>query len=374
MDYKTQILTYFKNIRGWKTKNKYLLFAIDDYGNVRLDSAKARRNLDEIGLKRYNRFDSFDALETNDDLEALYTILKKFKDINNNPAIFSALSVCANINFEKIIENNYNEYYIESLPETYSKLGNKYNNNMELWEQGIKEKLIHPEFHGREHLHIKTFKEKLRTKDIDLITCINNRSYTSFSPGTDNTVGWQSAYAFKEFEENIHHKNTLIKGLKLFKKVFGFEARTFNAPGGKEHHTLHETLALNGIKYIESPLIKKEHQGKGEIKKIFNYTGKRNEFGQTILVRNCVFEPTEPVKFNWVNYALKQVEIAFTMNKPAIISSHRVNFCGHIDEKNRTLGLSSLEELLKRLVQNYPDIEFINITQLGELIEKNAFQ
>lgn len=371
MKNKKIFLTYLKNLRGWKSNGKYVIFAVDDYGNVRLDSAKARKKLDEKGLKIYKRFDSFDALETQDDLESLFKVLNKVKDKNNNPAVFSALSVCANIDFERIIENNYNDYYFEALPVTYEKLGSGYNKNMEVWKQGMDENLIHPEFHGKEHLHIKLFREKLLAKDIELITCIDNRSYTSISPGPYRTVGWQAAYDFSDFDENHQHKESIIEGLRLFEEIFGMRATTFNAPGGNEHHILHKTLSLNGIKYIESPLIKKEHQGNDKYKNIINYTGKKNEFDQRILVRNCLFEPTEPFQYDWVNYTLKQVEIAFSMKKPAIISSHRVNFCGHIDEKNRNIGLSSLEQLLKKMIERWPDIEFINIKQLGNLIENN---
>ena len=66
-----------------------------------------------------------------------------------------------------------------------------------------------------------------------------------------------------------------------------------------------------------------------------------------------------------------QVEAAFRMHKPANISSHRVNFCGHIDPKNRELGLSALRELLHRIVKRWPDVEFISADELGKLITNN---
>jgi hypothetical protein len=88
----------------------------------------------------------------------------------------------------------------------------------------------------------------------------------------------------------------------------------------------------------------------------------------TYQVRNVVFEPTFKENFDSVSYALNQIKTAFFWNRPAIISSHRVNFCGHIDPKNREIGLSSLKMLLKKIVQSWPDVEFMSTVDLGALI------
>jgi hypothetical protein len=103
-------------------------------------------------------------------------------------------------------------------------------------------------------------------------------------------------------------------------------------------------------------------------KKVFNYTGKKNKLGQTYLVRNCVFEPTEERSVDWVPFCMKQIEAAFRWNLPANISSHRVNFCGHIEPKNREVGLKKLHQLLKAVVKRWPDVEFMSSRELGDLI------
>jgi len=117
-------------------------------------------------------------------------------------------------------------------------------------------------------------------------------------------------------------------------------------------------------------LIRKEHQGFNKYKTEMNYTGKRTKEGLDIMVRNVVFEPTENRGINWVTFAMKQIEAAFRWNKPAIISSHRVNFCGHIDVKNRENGLLALENLLKEIVKKWPDAEFMSADQAGEILSK----
>jgi hypothetical protein len=88
------------------------------------------------------------------------------------------------------------------------------------------------------------------------------------------------------------------------------------------------------------------------------------------MVRNVVSEPTEVRGINWVDFTMKQIETAFRWNKPAIISSHRVNFCGHIDENNRNVGLMALKNLLYEIVKKWPDVEFMSADELGECIKK----
>ncbi|MBK8683467.1 MAG: hypothetical protein IPN31_16465 [Bacteroidetes bacterium] len=41
---KTNLQNNLKNLLGWKTNKKLILFSVDDYGNVRLDSKEAREN------------------------------------------------------------------------------------------------------------------------------------------------------------------------------------------------------------------------------------------------------------------------------------------------------------------------------------------
>ena len=94
-------------------------------------------------------------------------------------------------------------------------------------------------------------------------------------------------------------------------------------------------------------------EGNGKMSgKKFTFTGKRNSLGQTYLVRNCVFEPTEDRGIDWVAFCVRQIEAAFRWNLPAQVSSHRVNFCGHIDPQNRRTGLAALKQLLDTVLED----------------------
>lgn len=361
-----------KNLIGWRTKRKIIVFSVDDYGNVRVASKAARKQMDQAGLKIYSRFDAYDTLETRQDLEELYEALSSVKDKNGCHAVFTPFAVPCNIDFEQMEKTGYQEYLYELLPQTFQKLSvfypKAYEGAWKLLQEGISEGLMVPQFHGREHLNIKVFEEKLSREDQDIFTALKNRSYTSISSNGHKRVSPMAAFDFWNFKENERFKEIILDGLDAFEKVYGYRATHFNAPGSRDHSVLFGTLHDSGIKYLDAPLVKREHQGKGEYKTSINYTGKTSKCGQTFLVRNVVFEPTDERGVDWVSYTMKQIEAAFRWNRPAIISSHRVNFCGHINEKNREKGIRALRELLKKITQRWPNVEFMAANELGNLI------
>ncbi|SHE34779.1 hypothetical protein SAMN05443144_101103 [Fodinibius roseus] len=371
-DLKRNIILNAKNLMGWRTNRKIVVISVDDYGNVRLDSKAARERMDKEGMKIYNRFDALDTLETRRDLEALYEVLTSVKDKNDRNALLSSFAVPCNINFEKMREESFQDYHYELLPHTFDKLSEQqpeaYIGAWELLQEGMERRLMVPFFHGREHLNLKVLEEKLAARDPEVITALENRSYTSISSSKYQTISAMAAFDFWKFKENERFTDIIADGLEAFEKVYGYRSDHFNPPGGREHPVIHKALKENGVKYIDTPLLKQEHQGNGKHKKVFNYTGKKNDLGQTYLVRNVVFEPTEDRGVDWVSYAMKQIEAAFRWNRPAIISSHRVNFCGHIDPENREEGLHALKELLQKVTKRWPQVEFLAANELGALI------
>lgn len=366
---KQELNNNLKNITGWKTKRKIVVFSVDDYGNVRVDSKAARENMNKEGLKELSIFDAYDTLETQSDLEMLYGALSSVKDKHGKHAVFTPFAMPCNINFEKMMETNYEEFHYELLSDTFSKLKG-YENVMSLWKEGIDKELMSPQFHGREHLNLTSLEKKLKEKDHEVLTALKNRSYTSISNSGFKTISYTAAFEFWDFQENYRFEDVIKTGLDAFEKVYGYRSTHFNAPGGAEHPVIHKWLNENGIKYIDTAFIKREHQDKEKFKKVFNYTGKRNDLNQMFMVRNVVFEPSYKTGIDWVNFTLKQIEASFRWNKPAVISSHRVNYCGHINEDNRKTGITGLSELLKQIVKRWPDVEFMSANKLGDIITK----
>jgi hypothetical protein len=107
------------------------------------------------------------------------------------------------------------------------------------------------------------------------------------------------------------------------------------------------------------------HESKREV----NVLGPCARHNHVSIVRNVVFEPTEDRNVDSVKRALDQVSTAFRWRRPAVVSSHRVNFAGHIDPENRTFGLGLLKRFLHGVVERWPDVKFISADVLLDKIE-----
>lgn len=97
------------NFYGLKTDRKLVVFLIDDYGTIRIDSLEALKKLEKIDPKiSANRFNKYDALASTEDLIALFDVLSSVKDKNGNAAVFTPMTVVANPDFGLIEPNFYN--------------------------------------------------------------------------------------------------------------------------------------------------------------------------------------------------------------------------------------------------------------------------
>ena len=91
---------------------------------------------------------------------------------------------------------------------------------------------------------------------------------------------------------------------------------------------------------------------------------------QVYITRNCFFEPSQEGR-DWVSTCLQEIKSAFMWRKPAVISTHRVNYIGALIPENRTRGLAFLNSLLRKIKMQWPDAEFMTSDQLGDLINRS---
>ncbi|MDK9708674.1 MAG: hypothetical protein OEL83_16650 [Desulforhopalus sp.] len=361
-----------KNIPGWHTPEKLVVFSVDDYGNVRLDSKTARDRLASKGVGLRGRFDNLDALETQQDLEGLLETLSSVTDSYGRHAVFTPYVLSANPDFEAMAQQGAG-YSYEPLFRTFERLAidqaGAYKGAWALWQEGVRLGLLKPQFHGREHLNVEVLERKLKANDEALRINIENHSMAGLSdepslPG----VGFTHGFGLWDSSEITRHREIIADGLQLFEKMFGFRPETFTPPAQKLHPDLYPFVEGQGVRAIDKPLHCVRRLNRDRTVREFNLLGCRRGQGHVSLVRNVVFEPSNDRTFDSVGHALGQVAAAFRWRKPAIISSHRVNFCGHIEEDNRRFGLDALRELLRSFVQRWPDVRFISADELIERI------
>lgn len=363
------VLDNLKNLRGWRTRRKLVAFAVDDYCNVRLASREARDHLMRAGLDLSSRFDQFDAMETRHDLEALFEVLNGVRDERGRPAVFTAYVVGANPDFSAIRSTW--RYAYEPVDHTFARLAaeqpSSYAGVWELWQEGISHRLIRPQFHGREHINVNLFEYKLRTRSEDLRVNLENDSVAGLAhdPAMPD-VGFTHAFGLHDSSELPRHREILSDGLDLFEKTWGFRSTTFAPPAMKLHPSLDEVAIARGVLALDKPLSCTRTMGDGTSRREINHSGRQRGQSHITIVRNVVFEPCADMGFEPITRAMQQITAAFRWSKPAIISSHRVNFCGHLNRANRKQGLSALKNLLDGIVERWPDVEFVTVDELVE--------
>ena len=77
---------------------------------------------------------------------------------------------------------------------------------------------------------------------------------------------------------------------------------------------LEETLFQKGVKFLQGSGNQKMPTDDG-MRVLKHSFGERNNSGQTYMLRNCIFEPSLNKNKNWIESALKEMSIAFFMEK-----------------------------------------------------------
>lgn len=363
------IIKNLSNLPGWRTDRKIIVIESDDWGSIRMPSNHAYDKLISKGIilekgdgARYNKYDTLASAE---DLSYLFETLSSVKDKNNQSAKFTAVSLTSNPDFDKIKGDGFEKYFYESFITTLE----KYNKEgaFALWKQGAKANIFVPEFHGREHLNVQPWMRSLQSGDKEALLAFD---YGIWSYNRKEGMGFQAAFDL-EFASDLKQQKAIITdGLDLFEKLHGYKAQFFVPPNGPINNELEEVAAASGIKYMSSPKIQKEVLGEGKTKTYFRYLGKTNKFGQSYITRNAFFEPSN-AEGNEVDKCLAEIELAFKFRKPAVISSHRVNYIGGLSIDNRDRSLIQLKKLLIAITTKWPQAEFMTSSELGEVIRKS---
>lgn len=370
MSIKQKITRNLLNIPGWHTCRRILVIESDDWGSVRMPSKKVYEELLSHGLHvdrdPYCRYDN---LATADDLSALFDVLQSVKDKYGKNAVLTANSVVANPVFDKIKESGYTEYFYEPFTETLKRYPS-HEGVFEMWKQGIAAGIFHPQFHGREHLNVKKWMKVLQSGEGATCFAFDKGTF-GLTSAVDARIKNNYMGAFNSgLDEDMPEYDTIItEGLKLFEQLFGYKSESFIATTYTWSPKIEPILARNGIKYLQGMVhqhIPIDDDNTFTYKKT-NFTGRKSPSGLTYVTRNAFFEPSQ-LTIDSVSDCLSRIAIAFRWGKPAVISSHRLNFIGNIVEENRSKNLKSLAKLLQMVVNKYPDIEFMSTDELGRII------
>jgi len=238
-----------------------------------------------------------------------------------------------------------------------------------LYREGIENKLLMPQFHGREHVNIERWLIALQGGDRALQFAFDQSMFSVHAEQKPAMVNELMDALDADSIELLSAKKQIIKeGLQLFNSIWGFSSKSFIAPCYIYDTDLEPFLFAEGVEYLQGMVIQLQPVANPgyQYRTKYHYQGQMNRYGQRHLVRNAFFEPSTNQSFDWVGDCMHRIETAFRWNKPAIICSHRVNFIGFIREENRSANLELLHQLLKQIKQKWPDVEFMSSDKLGD--------
>jgi hypothetical protein len=363
------------NILGWRTDRKLLILESDDWGSIRMPSRKVYKNLlisgDKVDLDPFTRYD---ALASETDLMLLFEVLTKYKDFRGNYPVITANCAVANPDFDKIKASGYREFFYEPFTETLKKYP-EHNRSFEIWQQGMKQSIFFPQLHCREHMNVARWLRHLQEGKRDVVTAFEHRMIStgnSFTP--ENRFAYMDTFNYDNREELSSINRSIREGTELFGQIFGYPSKSFIASCCIWDNELEKELADNNLEYIQGEriqLLPQKNEGTKTLGKKWHYIGQTNRYNQIYLIRNCNFEPSWDQNIDWLNDCLGEIATAFKWHKPAIISTHRLNYIGYIDKNNRNQNLKLLSALLGNILKRWPDTEFITTVELGEMIGKS---
>ena len=339
----TLVKKHLSNIPGWHTNRHLVIIESDDWGSIRMPSVEVFNELIEEGINLFSDagflFNKYDTLENADDLSCLFDILSEIKDSTGRSAVMTPLSIVANPLFNAIKESEYLEYHYEPFTNTLRRYYGS-DDAFLLWLEGVRRRIFVPQFHGREHLNVIAWMKALTSGHREISIAFNHGMW-GIATSNDPEVQIEMQAAFDIFDpvEIIYQENVIKSGLQLFEKILGYKASYFVPPNGPFSSKLEVTCRSCGVRYIGVPKYQNIPLGNLKSKKRINWVGKRLNSDLICITRNCHFEPTQPGP-DWVGNCLNEITIAFKWHKPAVISTHRVNYIGTLEERNRENRLS----------------------------------
>ncbi len=357
-------------VRATKLSKKIVVIESDDWGSERIPNKKTQDVLKSFGVDMTsNPYSRLDTLERLDDLEMLGNILKNLYNMHGKKVKITTNFILSNPDYNKIIDEEYENYYYKLFFQTYQDR----DGNSTVWEKIKKlteEGYFHPQFHGREHINVQLWLDALRKGNYFFLKAFDLGCFAIDLPNSKtNKTNLMAAFEYHSPYQKEFIEESIKDGLNIFERTFGLRSATVVAPRHVWSTELESILYSLGVNYIQSAIAQLVPSGE-DYKKIYHFTGQYNPNTHiNYLVRNAYFEPAYSSTIDWITKTLNKVDWAFKLHTPVILSMHRINFVGGIDNKNRDHNLLLFQKLLFKIIKKYPDVEFLTSDELAFLIQ-----
>lgn len=358
---------YIQYVKGLHLNSPFIIIESDDWGSIRIPDVKTYESLKKRKIDVFsNPFNRMDTLENGEDLNAIYEVLHNvYKDTGKKVCI-TANTVVANPLFNKIESDNFNDYHFENFLDTYKSYG--YNKSWDEFQKLYKAGFFMPQFHAREHVNVMRWLRLLRANNHDFRVAFDCQVFSiDFKNADGKRENLLPAYWYQNEGDRIFIEESIQEGLQMFNNIFGFPSTTTIAPVGIWDYSQEKVFASCGINSLQSFIIQKiPDNEKLQVK--YRYFGQINENKLRIFPRNVFFEPSTDNSIDWVAKAFNQIERAFLFKRPAVISTHRINYVGGLDPGSRDENLKNLNKLIRKVISVWPEVRFISSDKIMDII------
>lgn len=319
---------------------KYIVIESDDWGLERAKHDDAINWTEKkYGSDQFTRWTT-DALETQEDLQELFHVLKSYKNKFEKPPILTANFITHNVD-----RDNAGNLIYRPLSQTSGSL-------LDLYKEGIAQNLIYPQFHGFSHFNTVALADYNQTQESD--EAYKQGFMLARTTIKSNLIFLQGEYS----KQNLNAEEQFHLGMNEFKNVFGFEATSFIPPTYIFDHKYFDLLSKSSINYLQAG---NRIFSRKRNRYIFPTLRKRN--GILWGIRNARLDIHPDYNFEYAQ-CIDSIEKAFQLQLPAVIDFHRVNFSGRFKPDYRERTIKQMQLLFDSIHKRWPEAEFITSNQL----------
>lgn len=341
---------FFKYIPHYLRKKfdeQYIIIESDDWGLERALSRESVKWMEnKFGKDKLSRW-SYDSLETSEDLNELFHILKKYSSSFEYPPVITANFITHNLDY-----TNKNEPVFIPI----SNRSNKKNDELrKIYKEGIESNIIFPQLHGYSHYNLSSLEKYFHTDE-------GKESFENLFFTARSTV--RGSFSFLQGElSSLNEEAGKIKiAAEVFRELFGFYSKSVIPPTYIFDISLIKMLKESKITLIQASNRLESSDDKRLRKPYF-----QKSKGLYWSVRNARLDPHK--EYNMLHdQCINSIETAFRYKMPAVIDFHRVNFAGSYAPEYRAKTIKELDLLFEKIHQKWPGAKFIHSQKLNDIL------
>jgi hypothetical protein len=358
-----QLLRQKINAGPFSVQGHVVVFESDDRGCQRIHSQKEKDYLDSYpGFQPHDRFEDNDCLETKQDFDALSKLLKSFSDSQGHHPVFTLNYVLNNLVYVPFNASGERQFAFtyEPLEQTYLR-----SNVPFVWNDPVysaPDSVFAFSLHAFAHLNEARFLMDIEANKNGAKDFYSHGAVASLDPSNSFCYMDEMGGGANDVTSSL---SRLEKASKQFQSVFHQKSICFTPSCGVlDPASLSSLAAMDFLAIKITDSFYRSFDGKAFRKHPIKSRQKLTDASSCrFLVRNCAFEPIFS-RDKALELCLQDIAYAFKHHKPAIISTHRMNYVAGFDNEAYQNRLHLLSELLGKIMERYPDVQFMSTDEL----------